>query len=815
MALKRRVDELSDEEVCKDACNVGESRVGADLTTDDWDTFKYSLRAPCPCAGRRQIQDQSCYEVFQKNNTLQEELRRERAHFKSMHKLDQDRLLFDKLRELAYSQGILVRNELGNLAWQGTLKYFFLGQPMCRLGFAHLYGVSWSPRLTTIYNAVMAGAGSAPVDPRYLSREHTSAPTGATYMASEVYSYLVELWHSVAEGLPEGDRRLGKKDHLEWEPPLKKTKHMVVEDDINEHDPYADIEATGDEPIRGPFDDTDDIATSEPRYLPPGSIQDYWKQYCTTRAPGCAYSTFWKVFKGWPFGGKLFFRTYFQHAVCPVCIKHKLLIRMLAHDTAASIKQRQMYSNHLQSQRCDREWYWFLRAQSRMRCTPIITIILDGMDQAKFMWPRSPIFKSHAWDSFSRPKLHIMGVICHGFFCDIYIADADVRKSGSTTCEILGHVLTRLAKLGVDLASAHINLQLDNTARENKNNIVFKTLAIWVCAGLLGMVTVNFLRTGHTHEDIDMIFAALAKYIWRNLHVLETVRDFQAGISNWLRDFKRPYEASRSVFRFFKVRDWKEWGESISKRITGIKGQGASHSFQFIRKKCLPAEQCANLEPYSDGDDVVLRCKQFMCQREHDCTLGYIRVADLQKLPSPWPEREELRNSIPNEYRDMIQRYAERLRRKPYNMVAAADALVAWVTGTQVLGDFLDCSACKLRIVVGKDMMMPPMPSQDGMEAMAFEPELVPIGIAVGPLRLEEKASMQARFIYPLARNLVETYNYKFSHAIVIAEKCYSRLPVQYQADAVAADVHDEAIAVGPADEAPSDEEPPDFSVRI
>ena len=121
MALKRRVDELSDDEACKDACNVG----GADLTTDDWDTFKYSLRAPCPCALRRQIQDQSCYDVFQKNNALQEELRRERAHFKSMHKLDQDRLLFDKLRELAYSQGILVRNELGKLAVQGTLNFSF------------------------------------------------------------------------------------------------------------------------------------------------------------------------------------------------------------------------------------------------------------------------------------------------------------------------------------------------------------------------------------------------------------------------------------------------------------------------------------------------------------------------------------------------------------------------------------------------------------------------------------------------------------------------------------------------------------------
>ena len=406
------------------------------------------------------------------------------------------------------------------------------------------------------------------------------------------------------------------------------------------------------------------------------------------------------------------------------------------------------------------------------------------------------------------------------FFCDIYIADADVRKSGSTTCEILGHVLTRLAKLGVDLASAHINLQLDNTARENKNNIVFKTLAIWVCAGLLGMVTVNFLRTGHTHEDIDMIFASLAKYIWRKLHVLETVRDFEVGISNWLRDFNRLYERSRSVFRLFKARNWKEWGQSIPTVITGIKGPGASHSFQFIRKKCLPAEHSANLEPCGDGDDVVLRCKQFMCQRQHDCTLAFIRVADLQKLSSPWPEREESRNSFPKEYTDMILKNAQLLRRKPYDMVAAADALVAWVTGAQAPGDFLDCSACKLRIVVGEAMLLPPMPSTYAMEAMAFEPELVPIGIAAGRRGLEEKASMKARFIYPLARNLVETYNYKFSHAIVIAEKCYSRLPVQYQADAVAAEadaaeVHDEAIAAGPADEAPSDEEPPDFRVRI
>ena len=85
----------------------------------------------------------------------------------------------------------------------------------------------------------------------------------------------MELWHSVAEGLPEGDRRLSKKD-LEWEPSSTGAKHM--EDDINEHDPYADIEAAG-EPIRGPFDDTDDIAASEPRYLPPGTIQDYWKPF--------------------------------------------------------------------------------------------------------------------------------------------------------------------------------------------------------------------------------------------------------------------------------------------------------------------------------------------------------------------------------------------------------------------------------------------------------------------------------------------------------------------------------------------------------
>ena len=108
----------------------------------------------------------------------------------------------------------------------------------------------------------------------------------------------------------------------------------------------------------------------------------------------------------------------------------------------------------------------------------------------------------------------------------MFITGADGRKSGSTTVEQLAVILQGLSNHGIDLAATHVNIQLDNTGSQNKNNIVLAWLGVMVLAGIVRSCSANFLRTGHTHEDIDQLFSMLARFLTRQT-CLETLDDFE------------------------------------------------------------------------------------------------------------------------------------------------------------------------------------------------------------------------------------------------------------------------------------------------
>ncbi len=75
------------------------------------------------------------------------------------------------------------------------MTYSSLGMPVCRSAFAALMGVSWSPRLSALLSAVLAGRHAPPMDLRYMS----------------VYSYLQSLYESVAETLPLDDKSIRER----------------------------------------------------------------------------------------------------------------------------------------------------------------------------------------------------------------------------------------------------------------------------------------------------------------------------------------------------------------------------------------------------------------------------------------------------------------------------------------------------------------------------------------------------------------------------------------------------------------------------
>ena len=527
----------------------------------NWDLLRAELKGICPC-GARAKKGQNCYAQFLEPEIL-EMLKDWRTKWLQIHKIDQDRMLFDKIRTFALEQGQLID---GKPVPRYHLEYNLFGRSVCRDGWCSLQGVGVQPRFSELYKSVKAGKTCPNMDMRFLKHSEHADVTGKR---SEVSSYIETLWESVAETLPE---HVGLSD----KPSDKKSDLEALQDHTTEV-----VELP---PAILPEFEGGSVGSDDVRSLPPGSVYEHWRTFADTYPPGCGYKLFLEVWKN-DFGHKLDFRGSMQHAVCTVCMQHKLLLRELRDDVNAFIRQRRLYDRHLTSQYNDRRCYWYSRAQSRLRgCT--ITLIIDAMDQAKFAWPRAAVFFTHFFDGFHRPKLHVVSCIVHGYFSLYAVSHNDLRKSGSNTAEVLAIVFEKLKYLGVDLSSIHLNVQMDNAANQNKNNTVFLFLATLVLAGKLASATISFLRTAHTHEDVDRDFSSLAKYIMKELY-LDTIQDFVAAIGRWLKGYNRPHEPNRYVVQLDQHRDWKHWLLDLDMQIVGIFGPTAPHLFMFVPRAGL------------------------------------------------------------------------------------------------------------------------------------------------------------------------------------------------------------------------------------
>ena len=64
-------------------------------------------------------------------------------------------------------------------------------------------------------------------------------------------------------------------------------------------------------------------------------------------------------------------------------------------------------------------------------------------------------------------------------------------------------------------------LQLDNSAKDNKNRYVMAFCSLLTAKRVLKEVTIGFLIVGHTHEDIDAHFSYLSKLLkMKNMYIL-------------------------------------------------------------------------------------------------------------------------------------------------------------------------------------------------------------------------------------------------------------------------------------------------------
>ena len=125
--------------------------------------------------------------------------------------------------------------------------------------------------------------------------------------------------------------------------------------------------------------------------------------------------------------------------------------------------------------------------------------------------------------------------ICHGICTDFFLNDDDLPMGANGFCEIVWRLMDRVMERSQVTGRSkpqHLVLQADNTVAQAKNNGTGNFLAELAARGLVATATINFLMVGHTHEDVDQLFAALChqtvlmRSAWE-----ETIDDMKAVIA--------------------------------------------------------------------------------------------------------------------------------------------------------------------------------------------------------------------------------------------------------------------------------------------
>jgi hypothetical protein len=436
----------------------------------------------------------------------------------------------------------------------------------------------------------------------------------------------------------------------------------------------------------------------------------YWEYqaWCTVKGcPPASFHTFLRAFQAGR--SKLRIRKAGQHAVCDTCIQLKKDIRKA---TFPSERQAaiEAYTHHVYEQWLDRQVYAHASELS-LQCSQMLAggytlsnmsrsisqlaLIADGIDQAKFRLPRI-LIKGHALDSLLRPALHVQGAWCHGFGYHLAVSDADMAKDTNNNVEVIGRLLSHIYDRHGGLPLG-LHLQQDNTSRECKNQWMINWAAKLVALDIFSWVTLSYLTTGHTHEDIDGTFGQLTTKL-----AAEEFDDDNEVIAILLRFLRQigTDKASREASLAYKLdesADWHGWWAENALRLSGLTGPEAAHWFRICRLKDVGAAAASELDvpvtgspnlPPAKEDDVVMVVRARMASPSVKQVVRLIPAARCSALSmvQPCPLSMHPRRAGNQESqvtKDKVVRAAETLYLKGAIRAAARDYLVGWATGTK------------------------------------------------------------------------------------------------------------------------------------
>ena len=173
---------------------------------------------------------------------------------------------------------------------------------------------------------------------------------------------------------------------------------------------------------------------------------------------------------------------------------------------------KSLLQDHREAQALERKKAMHHREKSLKKPEHYLCLMIDGMDQKKTCLPHLKRLPKDLNDE-CLVQMHLVGCLAYSGTVKphVFITYPNVHNDPNLTVTVIQRVLMNW---GHPLPPV-LYIQLDNTARENKNSTVFGYLSMLVEQGVFKKVKVNFLLVGHTHDHIDQMFSTFSRQLSR------------------------------------------------------------------------------------------------------------------------------------------------------------------------------------------------------------------------------------------------------------------------------------------------------------
>jgi hypothetical protein len=224
---------------------------------------------------------------------------------------------------------------------------------------------------------------------------------------------------------------------------------------------------------------------------------------------------------------------------------------------------RKTKAKHLNSVMAERAAYKEVSREAAMPDSKTLSLIFDKGNGPRI--PHSAKFPKN-WATAKRFKSGLWGLIDHSNMKKVLIPHmSEYPDDPNFTLSVFYDYLVNVRRTMKGGFPAYLHLQVDNCAKENKNNWMLALLSTLVEKNLFKIIVLEFLPPGHTHEDIDALFTPVSN--GATSYNAFTPNEFA---SSFLKSCYRHHKNNPKILSFPKVYDWKSFFNPCMRRIEGI-----------------------------------------------------------------------------------------------------------------------------------------------------------------------------------------------------------------------------------------------------